>query len=143
MTVHVSETVVLTDADVQEHFVRAQGARAQNPQHRATAVELRYDIAHADIPDDVKGRLMRLAGRHVTPEGVLVITSRACPSQHLNREAAHERLLRLLLKAASPASVRKPTRPRRSVRARRLADKRTRGEVKQARGSTCQDGEGE
>ncbi len=143
MIVHVSETVVLSDADVQERFVRAQGARGQNPKHQATAVELRYDVTHADIPDDVKTRLMRLAGRHITPEGVLVITSRAFPTQHLNRGAAHDRLLRLLLKAACADGVRKPTRPRRDVRARRLANKRTRGEVKHRRGSTCQDGEGE
>jgi ribosome-associated protein len=132
VTLHLSEGLVLREGDIHERFVRAQGSGSRNLHHKATAVELRYDVAHADLPEDVKARLLAFAGPHLT-DGVLVITSRASVSQHDNRTTARDRLLSLLLRAAQPPQPRKPTRPRRAVRARRLASKRSRGETKRLR----------
>jgi ribosome-associated protein len=133
VTLHLSDTVVINDGDIQERFIRSDGSGGTNLHHKATAVELRYDVAHAALPDEVKARLLALAGRHVTTAGVLIVTSRLAVSQKVNRDAAHGRLLSLLLRAARPVKARKPTRPRGAVRARRLAGKRTHGEVKRLR----------
>ena len=133
MTLHLSETVVVHDQDIQTRFVRAQGTSGNNRHHKAIAVEVRYDIGHAPLDDDVKARLLTLGGRHVTSDGVLIITSRLPASQKANRDAALGRLLSLLLEASQPVTPRKPTRPRKAVRAKRLDNKRTHGRVKMLR----------
>ena len=133
MTLHVSETVVVHDQDIQTRFVRAEGTSGNNRHHKAVAVEVRYDILRAPLQNDVKARLMRLGGRHVTSSGVLIITSRLAASQKTNRDAALGRLLSLLLRASRPVTPRKPTRPRTAVRAKRLESKRTHGRVKMLR----------
>ena len=99
MTIHITDTVTLDDSDIEERFVRAEGARRMNPDHAQTGVELRFDLVHAALPEDVKARLRTLAGRHVSREGTLVVTSRAARSQTANRDAARAQLLALLLRA--------------------------------------------
>lgn len=133
MTLHVSETVVVHDHDIQTRFVRAEGTSGNNRHHKATAVEVRYDILHAPLQDDVKARLMRLAGRHVTSSGVLIVTSRLPATQKTNRDAALGRLLSLLLRASRPVQPRRLTRPRKAVREQRLSSKRMHGRVKTER----------
>src|ERR1700681_566570 len=96
----VTEALAVDDRNIKERFVRASGPGGQNVKKEATAVELRVDIARASLPPDVKERLLALAGRHVTTEGVLVLVSRAYRSQAQNREAAHARLLALVERAA-------------------------------------------
>jgi ribosome-associated protein len=135
VTIHLTETVTLDDSDIKERFVRAQGARGINPDHAATGVELHFDIVHAALPADVKARLTALAGRRITRDGALVVTSRAARSQAANRNTARARLLALLLRASREPKARKPTRPRRVVREQRLADKRRRADIKVLRGS--------
>ena len=130
MTLHLSETLVIHDQDIQTRFVRAEGTSGNNRHHKAIAVEVRYDIAHGSLPDDVKARLVTLGGRHVTSSGMLVVTSRLAASQRTNRDAALGRLLSLLMRAARPVVPRKRTRPRKAVRAERLASKRAHGRVK-------------
>jgi len=133
--IQINQATTLQDGDVDERFVRAFGPGGQNPRKEATAVELRVDLEAAALPADVKERLRLLAGRRVTADGVLVIVSRAYRSQAENRDAAHARLVSLLQRAATPPPVRRPTRPRRTVRERRLAAKHHRAAVKQARAS--------
>jgi ribosome-associated protein len=133
VTIHLTETVTLDDSDIKERFVRAQGALGMNPDHAETGVELHFDIVHADLPAAVKTRLTTLAGRRITRDGALVVTSRAARSQVANRNAARARLLTLLLRASQEPKARRPTRPRRVVRERRLAEKRRRAEVKTLR----------
>lgn len=130
MTLHLSESVVIRNEHIQERAVRAQGTSGNNLHHKATAVELRYDVRHAALPEEVRARVLELGGRHVTADGVLVITSRLAASQKTNRDAARGRFLSLLLRAARPVEPRKLTHPRRSVRAKRVEVKRTRGERK-------------
>jgi len=135
VTIHLTDTVMLDDRDIKERFVRAQGARGMNPDHAETGVELHYDVVHAALPADVKARLTAQAGRRMTSDGTLVITSRAARSQAANRNTARARLLALLLRASQEPTARKPTRPRRVAREQRLEDKRRRATIKVLRGS--------
>ena len=130
MTLHVSETVVVHDQDIQTRFVRAEGTSGNNRHHKAVAVEVRYDILRAPLQNDVKARLIRLGGRHVTSSGVLIITSRLPVSQKTNRDAALGRLLSLLLRASRPVQPRRLTQPRKAVRKQRLSEKRMHAKVK-------------
>ena len=131
--IRITEDIVLSDGEVKERFVRAIGARNQNVRKEATAVELRFDIAGSRLPADVKARLMRLGGRTVTSEGVLLIVSRALRSQLDNRKAAMARFVTLVQRAARQPKTRRPTRPRREVREDRLAAKRRHSGIKRLR----------
>jgi ribosome-associated protein len=131
--IRINDTIVIDDKDVDERFVRAMGPGGQNARNDETAVQLRYDVAGSSLPDDMKLRLMALAGRHLNADGVLVVESRAHRSQAANRQAAHERLLALLQHAAQVPAERRATRPRRANRETRLTGKRLHGAVKQMR----------
>jgi ribosome-associated protein len=131
--IHITETTVFDDHEINERFVRAGGACARHVTRGTTAVELRVDLARSALPLDVKQRLIALAGRHVTADGVLVIVGRADRSQARNREAARARLLQLLERASNGPRPRKPTRISRAIRRERLAAKRRHGEVKRER----------
>jgi ribosome-associated protein len=137
--IQVTDTIVLNDREVKERFVRATGARGQNVNKEATAVELRVDIERSSLPSDVKKRLTTLAGRHVTTGGVLVIVSRALRSQLQNREAAHARLVTLLKRAAKPPTRRKGTRPAQAVREERLISKHRQSAIKRSRSGRDED----
>lgn len=131
----VSDSITLDDREVEERFVRGIGPGGQNVRKEAIAVELRFDIAASSLPADVKERLLSLAGRAVTTDGVLVVVSRVHRSQAANREAARARLIALLQRAAKPSKKRRLTKPRRAVREERLASKKRRGAVKASRSS--------
>jgi ribosome-associated protein len=129
----VTDSITLDDHEVDERFVRAIGPGGQNLRKEETAVELRFDIAASSLPTAVKDRLVTLAGRAVTNDGVLVVTSRVHRSQAENREAARARFIALVQRAAKPPKQRRPTKPRRAVREERLASKKRRSAVKASR----------
>jgi ribosome-associated protein len=129
----VTDAIVLDEREIDERFVRASGPGGQNVNKVATAVELRFNVAASSLPADVKERLVELAGRRMTAEGVLLIDSRESRTQAQNREAARARLIALLRQAARPPKKRRPTRPRAASRQQRLDAKKRRSEVKQGR----------
>ena len=131
--IRINEDLAIDDREVEERFVRSSGPGGQNVNKVATAVELRFDVRASSLPAAVKDRLLALAAGRVTADGVLLIDSREHRTQARNREAARERLLELIARAARPPRHRKATRPRPAAREKRLDTKKRRGEVKALR----------
>ena len=133
--IRVTGRIELDEEELRENFVRASGPGGQNVNKVATAVELRFDVANsASLPEDVKQRLVPLAGRRLTKEGVLVLFADRFRTQERNRRDAIDRLVELIREAASPPAVRRPTRPTLASKKRRLEAKTRRAGVKKLRG---------
>ncbi len=137
--IQVTNTVVLGEREVTERFVRSTGPGGQNLNRDATAVELRFDIGRSSLPRDVQARLIALAGRHVTTDGVLMVVARVHRSQAENRDAARARLVALLKRAATPPQKRKATKLSAGERQRRLVSKERRSSVKRGRSARNED----
>lgn len=135
----IAPGIQIETSELDERFVRASGPGGQNVNKVSTAVELRFDIPRSSLPPAVQARLVSLAGQRVTEDGVLVIDSREHRTQARNREAARERLVALVGRAATRPKRRKATRPKPAARERRLETKKRRGEVKRLRGRKTSD----
>ncbi|MGZ5919528.1 MAG: alternative ribosome rescue aminoacyl-tRNA hydrolase ArfB [Hyphomicrobium sp.] len=132
----ITDQISLDERELEERFVRASGPGGQNVNKVSTAVELRFDVlGSASLPEGVRVRLARLAGRRLSDEGILVIRADRFRTQERNREDARERLAELVLKATVVPKRRVPTRPSRASKERRRDDKKKRGRVKRLRGS--------
>src|SRR5213075_2359442 len=129
----ITDTIVIEDRELDERFVRASGPGGQNVNKVSTAVELRFDVRASSLPSDLKDRLLALAARRITADGVLVIDSREHRTQARNREAARARLTELIAQEAIKPKRRKKTKPRPAAREKRLASKKARGKVKALR----------
>jgi ribosome-associated protein len=134
--IHITDNIVLRDEELEERFVRASGPGGQNVNKVSTAVELRFNVAASSLPDRVKQRLAALAGSRITADGVLLIDSREHRTQVQNREAARERLVKLLQEAAKRPMKRRPTKPTKASREKRLESKTKRARIKRARRTT-------
>ena len=130
----VNDYISIPDSELDERFVRASGPGGQNVNKVSTAVELRFDVGASSLPSDVKERLVALAGKRITAEGVLTIDSREHRTQAQNREAARERLAALVLAATIKPKKRRKTRPTAGSRERRIESKKRRASVKTLRG---------
>jgi len=130
----ITPSLALDESEIQLEFVRAAGPGGQNVNKVATAVQLRFDVRGSpSLPAEVKARLVKLAGRRVSEDGVLVITARRYRSQERNRADAIQRLVKMIQKAATRPRVRKATRVSLSARAARVDEKKRRGEIKRRR----------
>jgi len=130
---HVTPQITISDSELDERFVRASGPGGQNVNKVSTAVELRFDVAASTLAEDMKARLIALAGKKMTTGGVLLIDSREHRTQAQNRAAARARFAALLREAAKRPKPRKKTRPTKAAHERRLVAKVQRGRIKAGR----------
>ena len=130
----VTASIAIDEGEVSETFIRGSGPGGQNVNKVATAVQLRFDVRNSpSLPEEVKTRLERLAGKRLTLDGVLIITAQRHRTQERNRVDALERLLELIRQATERPKPRRPTRPTLASKKRRLESKSKRSEVKRNR----------
>ena len=130
----ITDTLSIDDNELEWDFVRSSGPGGQNVNKVATAVQLRFDVRRSpSLPDDVRERLVRLSGKRMTSDGVLVIHARRFRTQEGNRQDAWDRLSELVKKALIRPRVRKPFRPSKLAKQKRLDSKKRQGELKKMR----------
>jgi ribosome-associated protein len=139
--IRVTPAIAIAEQELKEAFLRASGPGGQNVNKLETAVQLRFAaMASPNLPDAMKQRLLALAGRRMTLDGVLIITSERHRMREANREDARQKLIALLRKAAlPPPPPRKATKPTFGSKLRRLEAKTRRGTVKRLRGGPNED----
>jgi ribosome-associated protein len=132
----VTDSITIDESELDEDFVRSSGPGGQNVNKLATAVQLRFDARRSkSLPNDVAVRLMRLAGSRLTKDGVIVITAQSHRTQERNRADARDRLIAMIREAAVAPVKRRPTKPSKAARQKRLDSKKRRGNIKGIRQS--------
>ncbi len=132
--IRVTDTISIDEDEIEESFVRSSGPGGQNVNKLSTAVQLRFDVRRSpSLPEAVRQRLERLAGRRLTRDGVIVLVAQGQRSQLRNREEALARLIDLIREAARPPVPRKKTKPTKASKRRRVDDKKRHGAIKSLR----------
>lgn len=132
--IEVAPSILIDESEIQFDFIRASGPGGQNVNKVASAVQLRFQVlASPSLPEEVRLRLARLAGRRMNEAGELVIQASRYRTQDQNRQDAVTRLVSWIRRAAEPPKPRKKTRPTAASKQRRLEQKRRRGDIKQLR----------
>src|SRR5688572_20453629 len=126
----INSRIQIADAELDERFVRASGPGGQNVNKVSTAVELRFNVLSSSLPDEVRMRLIALAGKRINQEGVLLIDSREHRTQAQNREAARARLAALIQAATVRPKKRRKTKPSKAAKEKRIESKKKRAVVK-------------
>jgi len=130
----INERLSLPLSEIELSAIRAQGAGGQNLHKTSSAAQLRFDIQASSLPEDCKQRLLQKSDRRISQDGVIVIKAQQHRSLEQNREAALERLRRMIEAVAVAPRPRRTTRPSRAAKARRVDDKTQRGKLKSLRG---------
>ena len=133
--IRVSDRLWIDDRALSESFVRASGPGGQNVNKLSTAVQLRLDLSASGLPEEVRARVARLAGKRLTQDGAILIIAQRHRTQERNRADALDTLIALVRRAAAPPKPRRATKPTFASKQRRLETKARRSRVKSARGS--------
>lgn len=132
--IEITPTLRLDEKELSFDFIRSSGPGGQNVNKVSSTVQLRFEAANSpSLPPEVKQRLIKLAGKRMTDDGILLIEAKRYRSQEQNRQDAIQRLVTLIQKAVEPPRKRKATRPSVTARAARVGAKRKRGELKRTR----------
>ena len=131
--IEVTPSVKIEENEIQFDFVRSAGPGGQNVNKVSTAVQLRFNVIASTLPDEVKERLLKIAGGRINKDGILMIHARQYRTQEQNRYDAQERLVEIIRQASEKPKPRKATRPSVTARAARLGSKKKHGEIKRLR----------
>ncbi|MCC6500414.1 MAG: aminoacyl-tRNA hydrolase [Anaerolineales bacterium] len=129
----ISPSIKINESELHFDHIRASGPGGQNVNKVATAVQLRFDVRASSLPEDVKTRLLHLAGKRATSDGIVLIEAKQFRTQERNREDAIQRFAALVRKALVKPKTRKKTKPTETSKENRLRSKKRRGEIKQSR----------
>lgn len=134
MKISITPEISIDADEIREEFVRAAGPGGQNVNKVATAVQVRFDVRHSpNLPEEVRARLVRLAGRRINVDGVLIIEAKQFRTQDQNRADAQTRLFDLIRQATIVPKARRKTRPSRAAKERRLESKKRISAIKSSR----------
>jgi ribosome-associated protein len=136
----ITSSISIDESELEESFILSSGAGGQNVNKVSSAVQLRFDVVHSpSLPDPVRHRLIALSGTRLTKDGVLIIVGRQYRDQNRNRIDVRERLAELIREAAVIPKKRRPTRPTRASKERRIEGKKVRAGIKKNRGKPSYD----
>lgn len=131
--IQITPSFAIDESELEFAFIRASGPGGQNVNKVATAVQLRFDVRHSSLPDEVRERLQDIAGNRITSEGELLIEAKKFRTQEQNREDALNRFTELLQRAFKKPKVRTKTKPTAASREKRMKQKKQRGAIKKIR----------
>ena len=134
----ISTHVSIPDEEIELSAIRAQGSGGQNVNKVSSAIHLRFDIQASSLPEFYKHRLLLLSDQRISKEGVIIIKAQQYRSQEKNREAALQRLQELIRSVAVTQKKRRPTKPTKGSKQKRLDEKTRRGKIKVTRGKVTQ-----
>jgi ribosome-associated protein len=138
--IEITSSIHINPSEIEEQFIRAAGPGGQKVNKTESAVQLRFNARFSRALSNAQFlRLKALAGRRMTDEGILIITARQFRTQELNRRDGMDRLIELIREAAQPPKYRRPTKPTKGAKKRRLEGKRRQGTIKKTRGSVSRD----
>jgi len=133
--ISINDDITIAESELQLTAIRAQGPGGQNVNKVSSAIQLRFDVnASMSLPEETKTRLLQLSDRRISKDGIVTIKAQQFRSQDKNKDAAIGRLKDLILRAIIKQKPRRPTKPSKRVKAKRLDDKSRRARLKQSRG---------